>query len=265
MYWINGQQQNEIAVSDRGLQFGDGGFTTARIEAGQIQLLPMHIQRLQQASARLLLPELDWPLLTAEMQQAAASTVQGVLKVILTRGSGGRGYSGQGCSQATRIITVSAYPTHYSDWQQQGIRLALSPVMLGRNPLLAGLKHLNRLEQVLIRQHLDNTDAQEALVLDTAGLLVECCAANLFWRKGQQVFTPSVNQAGVDGIMRRHILALLAESPYQAQVVEQPLIALADADEVLVSNALMPILPVNQAEQWQYSSRQLYHFLHSHC
>ncbi|HFK7184470.1 TPA: aminodeoxychorismate lyase [Serratia odorifera] len=265
MYWINGQQHDALTPSDRGLQFGDGCFTTARVVDGQIDLLPWHIERMQQAAQRLMLPHTDWPALELEMRHAAESIPLGVVKAILTRGSGGRGYSPQGCSHATRIVSRSAYPQHYLRLRERGIRLALSPVPLARSPLLAGLKHLNRLEQVLIRAHLDQTDADEALVLDTAGLLVECCAANLFWRKGKAVYTPDLGQAGVAGLMRRRVMALLAGSEYALYCVSEPLTTLADADEVLVSNALMPLLPVNMAHQWHYHSRRLYDFLSPHC
>ncbi|WP_454877909.1 aminodeoxychorismate lyase [Serratia inhibens] len=265
MYWINGQQHDALAPSDRGLQFGDGCFTTARVIDGRIELLPWHIERLQQAAQRLMMPVTDWGGLESEMVHAAESIPLGVVKAILTRGSGGRGYSPQGCENPTRIVSRSAYPTHYLSWREQGINLALSPVALARNPLLAGLKHLNRLEQVLIRAHLDQTNADEALVLDTAGMLVECCAANLFWRKGKAVFTPDLSQAGVAGLMRRKVIELLAGSEYSLHYVSEPLVTLADAEEVLVSNALMPLLPVNTAQSWRYRSRQLYDFLRPHC
>lgn len=111
------------------------------------------------------------------------------------------------CQAATRILSVSAYPAYYSQWRKQGITLTLSPIPLGRNPYLAGLKHLNRLEQVLIRSHLEQTDADEALVLDSEGWVTECCAANLFWRTGDIVFTPRLDQAGVNGIMRQFVYA----------------------------------------------------------
>lgn len=117
----------------------------------------------------------------------------------------------------------------------------------------------------MIRAHLDQTAADEALVLDTAGMLVECCAANLFWRKGKAVFTPDLSQAGVAGLMRRRVIELLAGSRYSLHCVSEPLETLADAEEVLVSNALMPLLPVNIAQSWHYSSRQLYDFLRPHC
>ena len=265
MYWINGHQHDALAPSDRGLQFGDGCFTTARVTDGKIDLLPWHIERLQLAAQRLMLPVCDWDALEREMVHAAESISLGVVKAILTRGSGGRGYSPQGCENPTRIVSRSTFPLHYLQWREQGISLALSPVALARNPLLAGLKHLNRLEQVLIRTHLDQTAADEALVLDTAGMLVECCAANLFWRKGKAVFTPDLSQAGVAGLMRRRVIELLADSGYRLHCVSELLETLADADEVLVSNALMPLLPVNIAQSWRYPSRELYDFLRPHC
>ncbi len=265
MYWINGQQHDALAPSDRGLQFGDGCFTTARAINGQVELLGWHIERLQQAAERLMLPAIDWAALEAEMVHAAQAVPLGVIKAILTRGSGGRGYSPHGCSHPTRIVSRSTYPQHYLQWRERGIHLALSPVALACNPMLAGIKHLNRLEQVLIRTHLDQTDADEALVLDTAGRLVECCAANLFWRKGKNVFTPDLSQAGVAGLMRRRVMSVLASSEYQLHQVAEPLETLASADEVMVSNALMPLLPVNSAHSWRYHSRQLYDFLCSQC
>ncbi|KML68074.1 aminodeoxychorismate lyase [Pectobacterium peruviense] len=265
MLWINGQLQEQLSVLDRGTQYGDGCFTTARICDGEIVWLDRHIARLQQAATRLLFPAVDWEDLHVEMVGAAQGRSSGVVKVMLTRGVGGRGYSAQGCVQPTRIVMQADYPAQYAVWREQGISLSLSPVTLARNPLLAGIKHLNRLEQVLIRAHLDQTSAEETLVLDTSGALVECCAANLFWRKGHRVYTPDLSQSGVDGVARQHMIALLAESGFELQIVSEPVTTLADADEVLICNALMPIVPVNQAHVWCYHSRELYQFLSSDC
>ncbi|WP_437614785.1 aminodeoxychorismate lyase [Erwinia sp. V71] len=265
MVWVNGEQQQQLAVNDRAVQFGDGCFTTARVQAGKVQWLPAHLLRLQQATERLLIDSVDWRALEQEMVAAAAQQDDGVLKVIISRGSGGRGYSAAGCHAPTRIVSLSAYPAHYPQLRSKGVKLALSPVRLGCNPQLAGIKHLNRLEQVLIRTHLEQTDADEALVLDTAGRLVECCAANVFWRTGGQVFTPLLTQAGVNGIMRQHIMALLAERGYACQQVAVEMAALEHADEVLICNALMPVLSVYQIEGWHYASRQLFDLISPYC
>ena len=195
----------------------------------------------------------------------ASGHQQAVLKVLLSRGSGGRGYSGSACVQPTRMLSISAWPSHYARWREEGITLTLSPVRLGRNPLLAGIKHLNRLDQVLIRAHLEQTEADDALVLDSDGWLTECCAANIFWRQGNAVLTPRLDQAGVNGIMRQHCIQLLAGSHFDVREVNAPVSALAEADEVIVCNALMPVIPVRAYGAQRWTSRELYHFLAPRC
>ena len=265
MFLINGIPQETLPASDRAIQFGDGCFTTARIVAGQVCLLDAHLQRLQQACEKLLIPFVEWAALQREMVELARGNDRGVLKVIISRGSGGRGYSAANCLHPTRLLSVSAWPVHYGGWRREGITLALSPVRLGRNPQLAGIKHLNRLEQVLIRTHLEQTDADEALVLDSEGFITECCAANLFWRQGKDVFTPRLDQAGVNGLMRQFCLQQLAHSGYRVVDVHAREAALAEADEMVVCNALMPVVPVRQYGSQRFSSRELYAFLAPLC
>ncbi|MRS88480.1 aminodeoxychorismate lyase [Enterobacteriaceae bacterium RIT714] len=265
MFLINGHEQECLPASDRATQFGDGCFTTARIVDGDVCFLAAHILRLQQACERLLIPFAQWAELEREMQSIAADKPCGVLKVIISRGSGGRGYSGANCQQPTRILSVSAYPAHYAVWRKEGITLALSPVRLGRNPLLGGIKHLNRLEQVLIRTHLEQSDADEALVLDSEGFITECCAANLLWRQGNDVFTPKVDQAGVNGIMRQFCMQQLAHSGFRVVEINAGEEALLDADEIVICNALMPVVPVRAYGKHNWSSRELYSFLAPLC
>ncbi|ECH9258255.1 aminodeoxychorismate lyase [Salmonella enterica subsp. enterica] len=265
MYLINGQAVGQLAVNDRAVQFGDGCFTTARIVAGDIVLFSHHLTRLEDACSRLAIPFNDWVVLAKEMRRLAQPYREGVLKVMITRGVGGRGYSAAGCHLPTRILNVSAYPAHYARWKETGIALTLSPVPLGRNPFLAGLKHLNRLEQVLIRSHLEQTDADEALVLDSEGWVTECCAANLFWRKGDIVFTPRLDQAGVNGIMRQFCLRKLAQSPFRVLEVQAREESVRQADEVIICNALMPIIPIRAYDSVLYSSRTLFRFLAPFC
>ena len=265
MYLINGQSTERLAVNDRGGQFGDGCFTTARIVAGEIVLYSHHLARLKETCSRLAIPFNDWVVLVKEMRRLAQPHREGVLKVIITRGVGGRGYSAAGCQLPTRILNVSPYPTHYARWKDVGINLTLSPIPLGRNPYLAGLKHLNRLEQVLIRSHLEQTDADEALVLDSEGWVTECCAANLFWRKGHVVYTPRLDQAGVNGIMRQFCIRMLAQSPFSLVEVYAGLDEVMQADEIVVCNALMPVIPVRTCGDTLLSSRLLFDFLAPLC
>lgn len=265
MYLLNGAWANVLPVNDRGVQFGDGCFTTARIVAGQVQFLNAHLTRLQTTCKKLFIPFNDWELLAGEMARLAQPHSDGVLKAIITRGVGGRGYSAAGCVNPSRILSVSPYPAHYHRWRKEGISVSLSPVQLGCNPLLAGLKHLNRLEQVLIRSHLEQTDADEALVLDSEGWVTECCAANLFWRKDNVVYTPRLDQAGVNGIMRQFCIRKLAQSSFQVVETNAREEALRHADEMVVCNALMPIVPVRAYGDNTLSSRALFKFLAPLC
>ncbi len=259
MFLINGYQPS-LAVSDRATQFGDGCFTTARVIDGKVSLLSAHIQRLQDAQRLMIFCDF-WPQLEQEMKTLAAEQQNGVLKVVISRGSGGRGYSTLNSGPATRILSVTVYPAHYDRLRNEGMTLALSPVRLGRNPHLAGIKHLNRLEQVLIRSHLEQTNADEALVLDSEGWVTECCAANLFWRKGNVVYTPRLDQAGVNGIMRQFCIRLLAQSSYQLVEVQASLEEALQADEMVICNALMPVMPVRACGDVSFSSATLYEYL----
>lgn len=264
MKWVNGEARSALAVGDRAVQFGDGCFTTARIRAGNVELFNAHQQRLKQGCERLLITGVDWHALSQEMKQAARDHDEGVLKVIISRGVGGRGYSALDCGEPTRIMIISPYPQHYQQLKQSGARLAVSPVRLGKNPLLAGIKHLNRLEQVLIRTQLDLTEADEALVLDTDGMLVECCAANFFWRIDNQVFTPDLSTSGVNGVQRQKVMQRASELGFSVSEVRAGIDVMATAEEVLITNALMPVIPVSQIEAWHYRSRHLFRLLGPH-
>ncbi|MEQ4690617.1 aminodeoxychorismate lyase [Providencia manganoxydans] len=272
-YWVNGGACRQIDASDRAVQFGDGCFTTIHVFNHQPKNIDNHITRLVQDSARLQLPQPDWLQLKKHIQQICQQQANDefVMKVIISRGTGGRGYSSVGFEQPTVIVSVSAFPQHYQTIQQTGANLILSKVPISKNPYLAGIKHLNRLEQVLIRQEIDAAQADEALVVDIDGVLIECCSANIFWRKGVQVFTPSLATSGVNGLMRQKIIALLSTSQYHLQEVERFPDVLGCCEEVLLCNTLMPILPVatinlgKDRSQWQYSSRELFEYLFLRC
>ncbi|MEX6001919.1 aminodeoxychorismate lyase [Providencia vermicola] len=272
-YWVNGVACRHINVSDRAVQFGDGCFTTIHVFNQQPKMLEHHIRRLVQDSARLKLPQPDWQRLQEQILAICQqqSHDEWVLKVIMSRGTGGRGYSSLGFNQPTVIMSIAPFPLHYQALQKSGIHLMLSSVPISKNPYLAGIKHLNRLEQILIRQEIDEAQADEALVVDSDGILIECCSANLFWRKGETVFTPNLTFSGVNGLMRQKIIALLATSQYDLQEVERFPEVLGCCDEVFICNALMPILPVatinlgKNKPLWQYSSRELFEYLLLRC
>ncbi|SFM92060.1 4-amino-4-deoxychorismate lyase [Izhakiella capsodis] len=261
MMLINGVAQHQLDARDRAIQFGDGCFTTARVRQGKVVWHNAHLMRLKQACQRLMIAQTDWTKLDKEMRRLASQQDQAVLKIIITRGAGGRGYSMAGCGSPVRILSCSPYPTHYSGLRESGAHLMLVSTPLGSNPVLAGLKHLNRLEQILIRAELDAKTADEALVLDTEGRLVECCAANLFWRKGKQLFTPDLSRCGVAGLARHHLIQQAQLLGWTVAFVRETPEVLSDAEEVFICNALMPLVPVIQAETYRFTSRAFYHQL----
>lgn len=134
----------------------------------------------------------SWDTLATEVARLAAGQTQAVAKIVLTRGSGGRGYDGAGCNTPTRIVSLAPYPAHYLGWQQNGIATLICQQQLGDAPMLAGLKTLGRLEQVLLKSELAARGGVEGIVLNSRGFLVEGVSANLFWRRGKTVFTPDL-------------------------------------------------------------------------
>ncbi|WP_025562461.1 aminodeoxychorismate lyase [Psychromonas sp. SP041] len=254
---INGLENNKINAADRGLAYGDGLFSTIKIECGDVIDWPLHLERLQQGAVRLFFPDIDWQQLQQEVFTAASSVLgqpHYVLKLMLTRGSGGRGYSAEGCNDVQRIISLSAFPDVYLQWQQQGINIVQCASQLARNKQLAGLKSLARLEQVFIKQELATLNAVEGLVCDEFGNVIEACSANVFIYLHDQWITPKLDFCGVAGVMRARIMKHSA-----INVVEKE-ISLEDVNQascLFLSNALMGIVPVKQYQQKKYSQQQL--------
>lgn len=243
---VNGVQTDMLAATQRATQYGDGCFTTARVTpSGQIMLFAQHLARLQRDCQRLHIAFTDWPSLQHDMQQQAALKPDSVLKVLISRGQGGRGYGVAGVTQPSWLVSSHPLPSHYVHWRQQGITLMLSSVHLARQPLLAGIKHLNRLEQVLSKVELEQQKAfDDALLCDSEGMLIEATAANLFWCIAGQWYTPQLAYCGVEGVMRQHLLSLMPSLGHKVkQVLHRPQV-LTDASDVFLSNCLMGIMPV---------------------
>ncbi|SEA27357.1 aminodeoxychorismate lyase [Alkalimonas amylolytica] len=230
--------QPGIPIGDRSFQFGDGIFTTIRVRAGVAEYWPQHLARLQQGVARLGFVEPDWQQLTNQVQQAISAPEQ-VLKVVISRGHAGRGYSPLGVNGPDTYISTAELPD-FRLQRQQGIRLGVARLQLGCQPLLAGLKHNNRLEQVLLKQELATTDWDDLLVLDQRGFVTEAIAANVFFYRAGRWLTPVLDQAGVAGVMRQVLLEHL-----QAEQVQWTLDELQGIEALFCCNALCGILPVH--------------------
>lgn len=250
--WVNGEHTKTVSILDRGLSYGDGIFTTIKVIDGQCELLSQHITRLEQGITRLSITPINLILLRNDLVAKAQKHSTGVLKVMVTRGEGKRGYSSLGCDSPNIIIIAGNLPD-YQSHQTNGIKLGVSNVTLGINPLTAGIKHLNRLEQVLVKQDIDEQEWTDALVLDCQGYIVETSMANVFWRIGNNVYTPSLEFSGVNGLMRQQVIKTLNEQSVSQNsewasitIIENRFILndILKADEVFITNCLMGIVPI---------------------
>ena len=250
--WVNGIPAGSIDVYSRGLAYGDGVFETIRVmESGPV-LLDYHLQRLQAGLDRLSIGH-DSELIRNELSGFIDCHPAGVTKLIVTRGDGGRGYSVRGCGEIQRILSWSPQPTYADSWFRDGVRVYVCKNRLSRNSLLAGIKHLNRLESVMARSEWDSSEYQEGLVLDTEGNVVEGVFSNLFWVKDGCLLTPSLEFSGVKGTMRRWIMETSAKLGISCQSVFATLEQLVAADELFFCNSVYGIWPVRElhTETWE--------------
>lgn len=240
MILVNGQQTNTISVSDRAFQYGDGCFTTLLITDGVVNAWALHLSRLQSNTRALRIDGVDWVGLISWVEQTAgklASKPHAVMKVIITRGVGGRGYSPANCGAPTVVISTHIYPKHYAQWRKHGVNMILLERRLGLSSL-GGIKHLNRLEQVLFKREIEASHADDGVACDLNGFLVEASASNIFWRKGNVLFTPKIEAAGVAGTMRIQVIEAAMEN-YDVQFIRAKADVLWDADEMFITNSVI--------------------------
>lgn len=241
---INGRNVSTVDHRDRGLQYGDGLFETMRVRHHAVRLMDYHLQRLVDGCRRLHIDLPDEHRLRRELAQAAARRASAVLKLIVTRGVGPRGYRPSGRERSTRIVSTAALPRTLSRLIEQPIRVRICQMRLGTNPRLAGLKTLNRLESVLARSEWSDTRIHEGLLRDEDDYLVCGTMSNLFLRRGDLLMTPLLDRCGVAGVMRRWVLEQapgMGLKPLERRIGMQDL---QDAEEVFLTNAVAGPMPV---------------------
>ncbi|MBB1314281.1 MULTISPECIES: aminodeoxychorismate lyase [Aliivibrio] len=260
MYWVNGVVTDSLPLTDRSIQYGDGSFTTMKVERGRVRLWDLHLARLKEASKRLDIKIEDWLLLETQIESCAHELQDGGIKILISRGSGGRGYSPEGCHDTQIIVSTFSYPTYYQNWKEGGISLMLCETQLGLSPLLAGMKHTNRLEQVLIKKEIAKTMYLDGVVLDLNNKVIETSIGNIFWVKGDNIYTPNLSNSGVEGVMKAHIYALANLHGLTLFETSIYVDELCMADEVFISNSLFEIVPINAIGNTTFDSHKLSHW-----
>jgi 4-amino-4-deoxychorismate lyase len=249
---INGIAADCIDVNDRGLLYGDGLFETMAVRNGAVASWSRHVTRLLAGCERLRMPAVDAGQLAHEAGELLAGTGHGVLKVIVTRGSGGWGYRVPEKLAPRRILQLHPWPDFPPAARKAGVAVRLCTTRLCHNPLLAGIKHLNRLEQVLARQEWDDPEIGEGLLLDVNGCVVEGTMSNLFLVRDEVLLTPDLRRCGVAGIMRSIILEYATRESLTAEIRTLDITDLRAADEVFVCNSLIGIWPVIAVDDRSY-------------
>jgi 4-amino-4-deoxychorismate lyase len=244
---IDGVATARIDARDRGLAYGDGVFETCRFIDGRAPLWTRHMARLFDACARLGLSAPDAEQLQREARRVCTELTCAVVRITITRGIGERGYALPRESRPRRIVCAFPAPAATEDWYRRGIRVRWCATRLAEQPRLAGIKHLNRLEQVLARAEWDAADIAEGLMLDASGNVIGATAANVFAVIGRRLVTPALDRCGVVGVMRAQVLAWRENAQVRSIGVDE----LMQANEIFLTNAVRGIVPVTALDDWR--------------
>jgi len=250
MFLINGQISESLSVQDRGLHYGDGLFETLAVQRQQPLCWEQHYARLKTGCSRLGLECPPAHLLLSEAEQIYGHADSSVLKIILTRGQGGRGYCPPDKQNSqSRILAIYPWPDYPDNYPVAGIKATFCKTQLGHNPQLAGIKHLNRLEQVLARSEWEDPGIAEGLMRDHQNNIIEGTMSNLFIIRGIKLMTPDLTGCGIAGIIRACILALAEEMGLHTSITTVNETELYAADEMFLCNSIIGLWPVRQIEQ----------------
>lgn len=249
---VNGTEQDRIPANDRGLMYGDGVFRTLRLQQGRPLDRELHLAKLRADCAALGIACPPPQVLAAELDLVAARFPDGVAKLVVTRGPGDRGYAPRAGGEPTRIVSAGPAPTYPEDSQRLGVKVRLCRTRLSQQPALAGIKHLNRLENVLARGEWSDADTAEGLMLDRDGNLIEGTMSNLFLVMDGGLVTPDLSLCGVAGVQRDRVLEFARVQGIAARICPVSLPDLQSASEVFLVNSVIRLWPVSgfEAVNW---------------
>ena len=260
-YLINGNNE-PLSPLDRGFAYGDGVFRTLPIYHGKPDCWDLHYSKLASDCNALNITCPEESLLLNDINQLFGSygmlvEPQAVAKIIVTRGLSGRGYAVPQYATPNRIVIKSTFP-HYDDANiTDGISLHLCETRLGLQTKLAGVKHLNRLENILARMEWQDKKLVDGLMLDTNGCVIECTSSNIFARYGAQLITPDLTECGVAGVTRQRIIKYAPSLGLLPKLQKLSLFELLQADEVIICNSLFGAWQVVELNNKAWTTQNL--------
>ncbi|MGR8948408.1 MAG: aminodeoxychorismate lyase [Gammaproteobacteria bacterium] len=244
----NGHPETHTLIQNRGLAYGDGLFETIACIDGEMRHWDAHVRRLLSGCNRLRIPPPDTKQLSAEAKSLVGARDRAVVKIILTRGPGGRGYAPPANVRCERIVQILDWPSGSANWHSRGVRVGICATELSKNQLLAGIKHLNRLEQVLAADECAANDWEEGLMMTTDHNVVCGTKTNVFLVAQRRLFTPDLTECGVLGTMRARVLEQTSAHRIPVTECAISIDTLANAEYVFLTNALVGLAPVASIE-----------------
>ena len=243
---VNGAPGNTINARDRGLAYGDGVFRTLRMQAGRPVCWERQYAKLRHDCGALNISCPPESVLSRELQLLGNTQTEGVAKIIITRGVSTRGYAPSAQSEATRIVSVTPYSEHPAEYTKQGVHVHVCKTRLGHQPMLAGIKHLNRLENVLAASEWHDQDKPEGLLSDISGNVIGGTRSNLFMLRGDILYTPNLSRCGVAGVQRDRVMDWTKQHGVACEVADFGMEELLQADELFLVNSVFGLWPVRE-------------------
>ena len=238
---------------DRAAAYGDGVFETIAIRNGQLRFWSAHLERLQTACTRLQLecPTADelLALLNSELEASSEFSKFATARLVVSAAPGPRGYRRRANGETAVSCQLHATQPLERNLVQDGVDVRMCTLRLAIQPALAGMKTLNRLEQVLARSEWDEAGTFEGLTLDTEGRLICGTMSNVFIVSESQVCTPGITRCGVSGIMRARVLQQLRDADVNCSVRDVAVDELRTAREVFLTNSQFGVLPVRRIDE----------------
>jgi len=250
--YLNGNCSDQISVYDRAFQYGDGLFETIAVVNGKPALLELHLQRLKTGLSRLAFPDFSFQSLVEDIQKKSRAFDSATLKLVITRGQSKRGYLPSSTPDINKLLIFSKKTN--PETIPPGVSLCFCETRLGINPLLAGIKHLNRLEQVLARKESSDRGYDDGLMADIDGNIIEATSANLFLWKTGKLLTPDLSRCGIAGVVRQLIFEISEKMGIPVQVGRIRKADCENADALFLTNSLNGITPVNSLEAISFDS-----------
>jgi len=259
-WYRNNRRITSVPVDDRGFQYGDGLFETVAIRAGSARLWQLHVDRLAGGCERIGFRMPSESSLHEAVGIAVKSSLprprDGVIKLMLTAPPSDRGYSRP--RSIDPDVTIGAFPARLPerDAYRTGVDTILCSTELASPSVTAGLKTLNRLEQVIAAAECRAANVFDGLTCDAVGRVICGTMSNVFFVSGQAIITPSVARCGVAGVMRRFVMESLAGEGIEVAVGDFLATELGGADEVFITNSQFGILPVRRCGELQWTRHE---------